>query len=99
MSSGIIYVFDLSKKQSFDSIRSWHDGCERNRGNYSQVILVGNKSEKSAERQVSYQEAKLLADELGLNYIEVSALNRHNINNLFDIITRKIRSEGYYSQV
>lgn len=83
---GFLIVFDLNSKRSFDNIRSWHSECEKRRGGSSQAILVGSKSDKSGERQVSYQEGMLLAEELALNYIEVSALSGHNIGNLFGII-------------
>lgn len=89
---GILYVFDLKNRHSFDHIRTIHEEGLKLRTDGSQMILVGNKSDLGEERQVSYQEGMLLAEELGLNYIEVSALTGHNIDNLFDILITKITS-------
>lgn len=72
----------------------WYDKCLNRQGERSKTILVGAKSDLAQDRQVSYQEGMLIAEELGLNYIEVSAITGHNIKNMFDIITRKIRSTG-----
>lgn len=91
-SSGFLYVFDLTNKQSFDHIRMWYDESIKYRTDLAQAILVGTKLDLAEERQVSYQEAMLIAEDLGISYIEVSALTGHNIDTLFEILTRKIRA-------
>ena len=47
-------------------------------------FLVGNKSDLVEQRKVSYDEAKQYADEHELPYIETSAKEGININELFD---------------
>lgn len=86
---GLIYIFDLSDRVSFNNIRLWHQQSTKEEG--SQGVLVANKSDLSERRQVSHQEAMLLAEDLGMIYIEVSALSGHNVSDMFDILVRQIR--------
>ena len=54
------------------------------------IILVGNKADMAAQRQVSNEQATEFAKKLGLVYIEISAKTGHNVALAFDIITEKI---------
>ena len=52
-------------------------------------ILVGNKYDLG-NREVSEEEGKILANALGLKYIETSAKTGQNIDKLFYILTEDI---------
>ena len=82
--NSIIIVFDLSDKKSFISITEWLKQIEKHAKENVFKFLVGNKSDLEDERQVAYEEAKQYADEHDLPYIETSAKNGININELFD---------------
>ena len=82
--NAIIIVFDLSDKKSFISITEWLKQIEKHAKENVFKFLVGNKSDLVDERQVSYEEAKQYADEHDLPYIETSAKEGININELFD---------------
>ena len=82
--NAIIIVFDLSDKKSFISITEWLKQIEKHAKENVFKFLVGNKSDLEDERQVAYEEAKQYADEHDLPYIETSAKNGININELFD---------------
>jgi hypothetical protein len=41
------------------------------------------------EREVGYEEGMNLANQLGIDFIEVSVKERMNINNIFNILTKK----------
>ena len=82
--NSIIIVFDLSDKKSFISITEWLKQIEKHAKENVFKFLVGNKSDLENERQVTYEEAKQYADEHDLPYIETSAKNGININELFD---------------
>ncbi len=43
------------------------------------MILVGNKSDKETERQVSYEEGKQFAYEYDMVFLETSAKNNINV--------------------
>ena len=64
------------------------------------IVLVGNNiHEEENEREVTFDEGKLLAEKYGIQFFEVDSLNGQNINELFysatDNISKKI-NEGFY---
>jgi GTPase KRas len=59
------------------------------------VMLVGNKSDKSHERQVSSQEGQALAKELGCDFVEASAKNCVNVEKAFFDVVRSIRRQRH----
>ena len=82
--NAIIIVFDLSDKKSFINIIEWLKQIEKHAKENVFKFLVGNKSDLIDERKVTYEEAKQYADEHDLPYIETSAKEGININELFD---------------
>lgn len=50
----------------------------------AQVILVGNKCDMESERVVSYDRARKLADQLGMEFFETSAKDNVNVKEVFE---------------
>lgn len=57
------------------------------------VMLVGNKSDKHHEREVSSQEGQALARELGCDFVEASAKNCVNVEKAFFDVVRSLRKQ------
>ena len=80
---GVILVFDLTDRKSFDDLTQWlndvHAHCDPN----AVVTLIGNKSDLEASRKISESEAKAFADLHQLNYLETSALGGDNVELAF----------------
>ena len=57
------------------------------------VMLVGNKSDRVSEREVSTQEGNALARELGCDFVEASAKNNINVDRAFYDVVRKLRKQ------
>lgn len=57
------------------------------------VMLVGNKSDKHHEREVSSQEGQALARELGCEFVEASAKNCVNVEKAFFDVVRALRKQ------
>ncbi|TGZ76516.1 ras-domain-containing protein [Ascodesmis nigricans] len=55
------------------------------------IMLVGNKSDKVTEREVSTQEGHNLASELGCLFVEASAQNCVNVEKAFFDVVRVLR--------
>merc|ERR1712150_69980 len=53
-------------------------------------ILIGNKCDLTAERQVSTEEAKKKDEELGIEFIEASAKDATNVETAFQIVSAKL---------
>ena len=82
---GVILVFDVTDRRSFEQIRSCWDDFKMHEG--SQIvgkILVGNKID--LERKVSSSEGEQLAREFGIPYIESSAKSGHHIHEIFSTL-------------
>ena len=94
--NSIIIVFDLSNKKSFISITDWLKQIEKHAKENVFKFLVGNKYDLIEEREVSYEEAKQYADEHSLPYIETSAKEGININELFESSIKSFLSNSKY---
>ncbi|MCL4112818.1 UNVERIFIED_CONTAM: hypothetical protein GTU68_029823 [Idotea baltica] len=76
---GIILVYDITDRQSFKDIENWLAEVDKY-GNENVVkLLVGNKSDLEANRQVKAEEGKNLADSLGIKFLETSAKDAVNV--------------------
>ena len=82
---GLLVVFDLTKKESYDHIRSWINEAKENNDKLK-TILIGNKLDLKDERIVTNEVAKQFAEKNNLKYIETSAKDGTNINESFQAI-------------
>ncbi|KAI9683631.1 MAG: Ras GTPase ras2 [Trizodia sp. TS-e1964] len=57
------------------------------------VMLVGNKSDRVTEREVSSQEGQSLARDLGCEFVEASAKNCINVERAFYDVVRILRKQ------
>jgi len=76
---GIILVYDVSNRETFDNLKYWVQSINNNLGVESNVkkIILGNKID--LPREVSKDEAQAIADEFSIKYFETSAKDDINI--------------------
>ena len=79
----ILVVFDITDRDSFDHVRNWMADIDKFAKEGVLRILVGNKCDLMNNRQVSTEEAKEIANKYGIKYIETSAKDTINIDDLF----------------
>ena len=78
----VIICYDVSNRNSFNNVRYWYNQIQGLGLDKSLIYIVGNKIDiKYAE--VSIYELRDVAEELGIRYIEVSAKDNINIDELF----------------
>ena len=75
---GIILMYDITNKKSFESIPEWIKSIRDSKGDNFPMILVGNKLDKGDIRIISEKEGKALADEYGIKFFETS--NKTGVN-------------------
>ena len=88
---GFLLVFAINDKESFELIKSKRERILKGKhGEKTPMILVGNKFDLASERQVTIDEAKNLANQWGIEYIETSAKTNHNVKDAFNSLALKI---------
>ena len=87
---GILLIYDITKRESFDSIINWQNEIRNNAPKNSVLFLVGNKTDLNKERQIPTQEGKIKAEDNGMLFTEVSAKNGDNIHIIFEKISEAI---------
>ena len=68
-------------------------------GSHAPVMLVGNKSDRVTEREVSTQEGSALAKEMGCDFVEASAKQCINVEKAFYEVVRSLRKQRQESQM
>ena len=86
---GIILVYDITDAESFENVKNWMTEIDRFAKEGVLRVLVGNKCDLEDKRQVPTNKGKELADNFGITFIETSAKDTVNIEELF-INTTKI---------
>lgn len=90
---GILIVYDVSDRSSFEHIRMWLADVKKFCPFQSLPILVGNKSDLK-ERVVSYQEGAEVAQQNGILFFETSAKNNVNIDEMFTVLSKTMIQKG-----
>ena len=88
---GFLLVFAINDKNSFDLIPQKIERIIKEKHDEAfPMILVGSKQDLTNNREVSYDEAKQLADSWNIEYIETSAKNNFNCDEAFEHLAPKI---------
>jgi Ras-related protein Rab-18 len=94
---GIVVVFDVSDRQSFENVDTWLSEAQLYAVKCDPVILlIGNKIDKP-ERAVTKKEATDYARDKGMVYIETSAKTKVGIQQTFEELVQKILDKGNYA--
>ena len=98
---GIIIVFDVSNKESFDKINYWVKSIHDNKDSTKNIkqVIVGNKIDLENERQISKEEAEKMASSYSLKYFETSAkenigINEFMLNLITDILQKNDKEKN-----
>lgn len=88
-SHGAIIVFDLTQKKTFDNIFNWIEDLHTNVSDKIQILIMGNKSDLSKDREVPMD---IIKKKIGNKYLyfDASAKNGNNIVLAFDKIRTQI---------
>ncbi len=95
---GVLFVYDLTKIESFNNLSEWIEEIGIYAPKDAQRILVGAKSDMEENRQVPFEQAKEFADKNGMKFFETSSKNNLNVHEAFyslskDILMQKLEKE------
>jgi len=92
---GVLYVFGLNDKDSFNNIKEWmtyfNEECTIKD---APKLLVGNKSDLEKDKGLPQNIIKQFAEENKIQYFEASAKDNKNINEIFGEIGKMIYKKG-----
>lgn len=86
-------MYDVTDKESFTNVKHWIQEIDKYAADGVKKLLVGNKCDLQSKKVVSYDEAKELADSLGINFMETSAKNSHNVEQAFQMMAGEIKQK------
>jgi len=88
---GILLVYDVTSKKSFENITNWLRNIEEHASEGVEKLLVGNKSDLEEKRAISEEEGQLLAVQHSIDFIEASALSGENVREAFMRMARRVK--------
>jgi len=91
---GILLVYDVTDRGSFNSIRNWVSQIHQHADVHVNKILVGNKCDMEGDRQVKTEEGQALADEFDppMKFFETSAKQNQNVDGCFTSIATEVKN-------
>ncbi|CAB3248928.1 unnamed protein product [Arctia plantaginis] len=92
-SMGIMLVYDVTNEKSFENIKNWIRNIEENASADVEKMILGNKCDLEAKRQVSKERGEQLAVEYQIKFIETSAKDSLNVESAFYTLARDIKAK------
>ncbi|KAM7541067.1 hypothetical protein Aperf_G00000043524 [Anoplocephala perfoliata] len=93
---GVLLVYDVTNRDSFENIKMWDENVGYYANNPSIIkMLVGNKIDL-VERAVRKEEAREFAMRSSMLFVETSALTSENINDCFHQLVSSIVRSPYF---
>ena len=93
VSNGVILVYDVTNRNSFDRLRDWIKEIKMNVSSNTKIILIGNKTDLADQRQVTSDEGTEFAKNNEMFFWETSAkVNREEfVQKAFEEIIEECR--------
>jgi len=88
--NGILVVYDITNRSSFENLNSWLIEIEKNGNKNVYKLLIGNKSDLEDQRKVSKEEGKEFAEINGMEFFETSAKENYQVQDAFIQLTRDV---------
>ena len=86
--NGILVVYDITNKESFEGLTEWLIEIEKKSSKDVYKLLIGNKNDLEDKRQISYEEGKEYASINGMEFFETSAKTADKVQEAFELLTK-----------
>ncbi|KAG1716340.1 hypothetical protein ID866_824 [Astraeus odoratus] len=88
---GFILVYSIASRSTFERLEVFRQSMLKVKRQTPIFMLVGNKCDKTYEREVSREEGIALARTFGCEFMETSARTAYNVELLFTNLVRALR--------
>ncbi|NXS94891.1 RAB44 protein, partial [Jacana jacana] len=88
---GVVLMYDITSEYSFSDTRYWLSCIQEGADDGVIILLLGNKTDCAAERQVPTEEGERLAKEHQLMFYECSAASGHNVSESMVSLVRLLK--------
>ena len=89
---GIMYVYDITEKASFDNLKNWIRQSEESTDGFKKII-VGNKSDLEVDRKVPKESLHKICNDRKLKGVEISAKLGTNVSETFECLAKMILAD------
>ena len=80
---GAVLFYDITNKKTFENIPIWQNEIRENSHKDVQLLLVGNKKDKTDDRQVDYHTGSQFAEDNGMKFLETCAFDLETVDPVF----------------
>ena len=90
---GIFLLYAIDNRESFEHVKEWLSQIQaKTRATGTVIFLIGSKCDLEAERAVTKEEGKNLAEELGVqHFAETSSKEDIGVNEIFQEMGRQLK--------
>ena len=88
--NGILVVYDITNKESFENLSSWLIEIEKNGNKNVYKFLIGNKNDLEDQRVITKEQGDEFASINGMYFFETSAKTAYQVQEAFEQLTRDI---------
>ncbi|KAL0963008.1 hypothetical protein UPYG_G00348310 [Umbra pygmaea] len=90
---GVVVMYDVTVLSSFKAVRPWLSNVKDAAGDGIPILLLGNKTDVTSEREVPHKDAETLAIDTGVIFYEVSAYSGCNVTEAMVHLARVLKDQ------